>query len=124
MGWYITSVRSTSEPEGGVGSTRDVNWLGGIAKLEERFVAWEEDALWSFTTTAFRPGILARFVERIRLEPIDGRCRIVYNAGFEMSGIGRPLGQLLAAFVNHQIGPTLERLGAVAVARHGALDTR
>jgi hypothetical protein len=125
MGWYITSVRSTSDPEGGVGSTRDVHWLGGIGKLEERFIGWEEDTLWSFTTTAFRPGILAKFVERIRLESIDDdNCRIVYDAGFEMSRIGRPVGRLLTAFVNSQLRPTLRRLGDTAIEGNRAPGSR
>ncbi|MEI5098253.1 SRPBCC family protein [Streptomyces sp. PmtG] len=69
LGWSVTSAKSTSNPADGVGSTRTVVWLYGLGKLEERFVGWEDAALWSFTTTDFRPGIISKFVERIRLEP-------------------------------------------------------
>lgn len=121
MGWYITSVQSTSTPGHGIGSTRRVTWLYGLGQLEERFIGWEEPALWSFTTTSFRPGIFAKYVERIRIEPTDAvHCRIVYRAALEFRSWARPLQRLVLAFVNRAIGPTLERLSDQAMSRHGA----
>jgi hypothetical protein len=122
LGWYVTSSKSTSTPEEGIGSTRQVVWLYGLGKLEERFIGWEDSALWSFTTTDFRPGILSKFVERIRLEPIDDdSCRIVYRAAFDVTRTGRLVARPLMSFLNRAIGPTLQRMSDEAVKRqHGA----
>ncbi|MFJ2782954.1 MULTISPECIES: SRPBCC family protein [unclassified Streptomyces] len=116
LGWYVTSVKSTSHPEEGVGSTRKVVWLYGLGKLEERFIGWEDSALWSFTTTDFRPGIISKFVERVRLEPLDGdSCRIVYRAAYDLTGPGKLIARPLAAFLDRAIGPTLARMSDAAV---------
>ncbi|MFJ4770825.1 SRPBCC family protein [Streptomyces uncialis] len=124
LGWYVTSTKSTSNPEEGVGSTRRVVWLYGLGKLQERFIGWEEAALWSFTTTDFRPGIISKFVERVRLEPIDDTsCRIVYRAAFDLTRPGKLLARPLTGFFNRAIGPTLQRMSEAAVAQHkGAVN--
>lgn len=119
LGWYVTSTKSTSNPEAGIGSTRRVQWLFGIGQLQERFIGWEEDALWSFTTTDFRPGIISKFVERVTLEPIDETsCRIVYRNAYDLTGVGKLFARPLTMFLDRAIGPTLGRMSDAAVAHH------
>jgi len=64
LGWFVTSVEPTSDPEHGVGSTREVTFLYGLGKLKERYIGWEDQKLWPFTATSFRPGVFSKFVER------------------------------------------------------------
>lgn len=117
LGWYVTSVKTTSSVAHGVGSTRAVNWLFGLGRLEERFIGWEEPILWSFTLTAVRPAVFNTFVERIRIEPIDDAgCRIHYAMGTELVGPAKLLARPLAGWVNREIGPTLQRMSDAAVA--------
>ncbi|NMO04031.1 hypothetical protein HH308_22715 [Gordonia sp. TBRC 11910] len=118
LGWYVTSVATTSTAEHGVGSTRAVSWLYGIGRLEERFIGWEEPSLWSFTLTGARPGLFREFVERIRIEPLgEDSCRVHYDMGVDFTPFGKVLARPLIAWVNQEIGSTLQRLSDAAVAR-------
>jgi hypothetical protein len=103
LGWFVTSVEPTSDPEHGVGATRAVTFLYGLGRLEERFIAWQEPSLWSFTATSFRPGVFSKFVERVRIEPADdGSCRIVYRAAFDFTPLARPLARIVAGWLNRE----------------------
>ncbi|WP_175400077.1 SRPBCC family protein [Tsukamurella pseudospumae] len=116
LGWFVTAVTPTSDPEHGVGSTRTVTFLYGLGSLEERFVAWEENRLWSFTATSFRPRFFSSFMERVTFEAVDEtRCRIHYRAGIDFTALGRPFARPAIAFLNRAIVPTLERMSALAV---------
>jgi Polyketide cyclase / dehydrase and lipid transport. len=118
LGNGVTSVEPTSDPEHGVGSTRTVTFLHGLGKLEERFIGWEEPTLWSFTATSFRPGIFSRFVERVRIEPLnDGSCHIVYRLALDFRLLARPLAPIVVGVLSRAIRPTLARMSQAAVER-------
>ncbi|OHT89083.1 hypothetical protein BKG68_04345 [Mycobacteroides saopaulense] len=118
LGWFVTKVEPTSDPEHGVGATREVTFLWGLGKLKERFIGWEEPHLWSFTSVGFRPKVFTAFVERVRFETVDdNNCRIVYRMGADVARLYRPLAPLLMRFLNRAIVPTLEGARDLAVTR-------
>jgi len=109
-----TDLRSRA----GVGSTREVTFLYGLGKLKERYIGWEDQKLWSFTATSFRPGVFSKFVERVTFEPVDDDSRRVhYRAGVDFTPLGRPFARLAVAWLSRAIGPTLQRMSELAVAR-------
>ncbi|MFJ6661085.1 SRPBCC family protein [Streptomyces sp. NPDC091377] len=118
MGSFVTKVRSTSDPEHGVGATREVTFLWGLGKLKERFVGWEEPSLWSFTAVGFRPKVFSRFVERVRIEPVDdASSRIHYSMGSELSPLFKPLAPLIRRWFDGAALTTLRGLSEQAVKR-------
>lgn len=111
LGSFVTKVEPTSNPEHGIGSTREVTFYWGLGKLRERFIGWDEPNLWSFTAVGWRPKVFTRFVERIRIESVDeANCEIVYRLGVDFAPLYRPLGPVVMGAVNRAIGPTLERM--------------
>ena len=118
LGWFVTKVEPTSDPEHGVGATREVTFLWGLGKLKERFIGWEEPHLWSFTSVGFRPKVFTGFVERVRFEPVDDNsCQIVYRMGADFAPLYRPLAPLVIRFLNRAIVPTLEGARDIAIRR-------
>ncbi|ANA99424.1 Uncharacterised protein [Mycolicibacterium phlei] len=117
LGWFVTRVEPTSDPEYGVGATREVTFLWGLGKLKERFIGWEEDRLWSFTAVGFRPKVFTAFVERVHFEAVDeNNCRIIYRMGADFAPLYRPFAPLVLRFLNRAIVPTLEGARDIAVA--------
>jgi hypothetical protein len=118
LGAFVTHVEPTSDPEHGLGSTREVTFLWGLGKLKERFIGWDEPYLWSFTAVGFRPKIFTRFVERVRFEPVDeANCRIMYRLGVDFAPLYRPLAPLVIRALNRAIVPVLEHASDLAVKR-------
>jgi Polyketide cyclase / dehydrase and lipid transport. len=119
VGSGVTSVEPTSDPDDGVGSTRTVTFWR-FAKVEERFIGWEEPTLWAFTGTSFRPRIFSKLVERFVVEPIDDQsCRISYRMGADFPPLLRPLAPLIIRRFSRAAGSPLERMGQEAVKRRG-----
>jgi hypothetical protein len=91
----ITSVKATSIPAYGTGSTRRVT-LWGIAGLEEKFIGWDEPRLYAFTGINLTPKTLTKLVERFRIETIDEtNCRIHYNMGADFPLLLKPISGML-----------------------------
>lgn len=117
IGSGFTSVESTSDPDYGVGSTRTVT-VWRVAKVEERFVGWQEPTLWAFTATSLRPGVLSKLVERFEIEPEgDDRCRVSYRAGCDFPPFLRPFAGIIVRLLARPVGPALERLSQEALRR-------
>lgn len=87
--WYpgMKSCVSTSDPAGGVGSTRTVQ-VGGL-KADEQFVAWEPEALWAFTITKTNMPMATRFLEQVELIPDGSSTTVRYTGSFEPTLITR-----------------------------------
>ncbi|GAB2570563.1 hypothetical protein GCM10027167_90310 [Nocardia heshunensis] len=117
LGWIVTKVVPTSDPEHGVGATRKVVWLYGLGGLTETFIGWEEPTLWSFTANTVRPGVFSRFMERVTVEPVSATsCRVHYRAGIDFSWWARPFSGFVTGYLGKAIRPALEDMGAIAVA--------
>lgn len=117
--WFsgVKACRSTSEPATGIGSTREVVLSGG-ARFQERFIAWEEGALWAFTATEMTPGGFRSLVERVTIEAIDaGRTRVTYRMAFDPSLLLKPLAPLLTRAVGRNLDKAMEALGREAISR-------
>lgn len=120
--WFgpaLVSCEPTSNVEEGVGATRMVRLRGGAA-ITERFIAWDEGALWAFTGTAAKPKVFAKLVERARLEPLPGdRTRITYTMAFEPNGLLRFGGPLLSRGISLSLKSALKNLARRAEAAAG-----
>jgi len=117
--WFgpaLASCEPTSEPDHGVGSTRSVKLRGG-ATVEERFIAWDEPELWSFTGTSMKPALFRELVERVILAPIgEERTRITYTMALTPGPALWPVVPLLKLGVSRSLGQALEALGRTAAA--------
>jgi len=117
IGFGITNVVPTSNPETGVGCTRTNTFFYGLAKLEETFIAWEEPKVWAFTGTGFRPGIFSGFVERLTLEPAGDNGSIIhYRLGVDVIPLMKPFMGIMLAMIRKQLSKVLGRLSEAAVA--------
>lgn len=121
--WFpnVKVCTSTSDPATGVGSTREVR-LPGNAMVEERFIAWEDEALWAFTAETMKPTLFRSLVERVTLtEPTPGRTSVTYRMAFEPTtatrlvapmvrfGLERNLAKALAGLADHVVRSSSER---------------
>ena len=115
--WFgpsLVTCEPTSTDEHGVGSTRRVTLRGG-ATVDERFIAWDEPELWSFTGTGMKPALFRELVERVVLAPIgDDRTRITYTMALTPAPALRPFVPLLRAGVGRSLRQALEELGRTA----------
>ncbi|WP_030688157.1 SRPBCC family protein [Streptomyces sp. NRRL B-1347] len=92
----------------------------GPGQRKERFVGWDEPHPWSFTAAGLRPEVFSKFVERVRIEPVDDtRCRIVYRCGLGFAPLFRPFAPLAMRGLSRAAVPTLEGLSEQAVKRMG-----
>ena len=123
IGSGVSKIQPTSTPEEGVGATRTVWFFGGLGRLDETFIAWDEPTVWSFTGTAFRPGVFTKFVERVSLEPSGGDgCRITYRLALETRPAIRPLDGIIRRVLAWQPPRVLASLSSAASRRHPADD--
>jgi len=80
----LKSVRPTSTPPSGVGSTREVVLTGGLT-FQERFIAWDEPERWAFTGLE-GPRIVRSLVERVTVHELGpGRTEVTYRMAVEPS---------------------------------------
>lgn len=78
----IRSVRPTSTPPSGVGSTREVVLSGGLT-FQEEFIAWDEPELWAFTGIE-GPPVARGLVERVTVRELEpGRTQVTYRMAIE-----------------------------------------
>lgn len=117
--WFfgVRSCEATSDPAGGVGSTRRVQLTGG-ARFEERFIAWEPGALWAFTAESMAPPVFRSLVERVTItEVAPGRTSVTYRVAFDPVGWLRPTAPILRAGLRRTLTRAMGRLGDEAVDR-------
>lgn len=111
--WFggVKACRATSEPTTGVGSTREVV-LGGGARFEERFIAWEDEALWAFTATAMTPVAAFRsLVERVTITELSpGRTRVTYRMAIDPKPLLKPVAPLLAKAISGNLAKAMRAL--------------
>ncbi len=120
--WFsgVTSCRSTSDPSTGVGSTRRVSLVGPGSKIDERFIAWDEDERWAFTATDATPALWRSLVERILIEDLgNGRCRVTYRMAFEPSWWMRPLAGVFRKAMEGNLARATTALGVEVAGRRG-----
>ncbi len=114
----VTSVKTTSSPGHGLGSTRRVTFFG-FASVSEKFVGWEEPTLWAFTGTSFTPKVFTKLVERFQIEPIDDRsCRIIYTIGADFPFLMKLISGRFLRFFTGAANAALQRLSNEAVRRY------
>ncbi len=90
--WFegCKECRSTSDPVGGIGSTRSISVRG--LRVDERFIGWEPQRLWAFTVVGLRPQFARRMAERAAFRELpDGRTRIDYRIAVEPSWWAKPM---------------------------------
>lgn len=111
--WFgpsLLACEPTSEAEAGVGSTRRVRLKGG-AVVAERFIAWDEPSLWSFTGTGARPKVFSSLVERATLDELPGgRTRVTYTMAFALPGALGRLAPLVAKAITRNLAGALAGL--------------
>lgn len=111
--WFggVNHARATSDPATGVGSTREVVLPGGVT-FQERFIAWEEEALWSFTATAMTPVAAFRsLVERVTIVELEpGRTRVTYRMAFDPKPLLAPVAPLLAKAISGNLTKAMRAL--------------
>jgi Polyketide cyclase / dehydrase and lipid transport len=85
------SIRWTSAPPFGVGSTRQAKVLGGAITAHEYFFIWEEGRRYAFYFTRANVPVFANVAEDYVVEP-DGadRCRFTWRVGLTPSAVGKP----------------------------------
>lgn len=111
--WFpnVKTCVATSEPPTGVGSTRRVSLPGG-ASIDERFIAWEPEALWAFTAETARPAVFRSLVERITITEIEsGRTSVVYRMAFDPHPVLKPAAGLLRVAIGKNLTKAMHALG-------------
>lgn len=117
--WFpsVKKVEPTSTKESGVGMTRRVTVAGGPT-VDERFIAWDEEKLWSFTGVSGKPAAFKKLVERAIIEPVDDtHTRITYRMAFEPAAVFKPLSGILKKQISKQITQGMVNLGKQVTAR-------
>jgi hypothetical protein len=112
----LKSVRPTSTPASGVGSTREVVLSGGLT-FQEQFIAWDEPHLWAFTGLE-GPRIARGLVERVTVEDLGpAQTRVTYRMAIEPSpGFGW-LVKAGRSGVERNLSKALRNLDAAVAAR-------
>jgi carbon monoxide dehydrogenase subunit G len=114
--WFpgVKACRSTSDPAIGLGSTRSVE-LGAGVVVDERFIGWEEPALWAFTALSGPPGF-ASLVERVTLREVAGaRTEVTYRMAIGPKPALVPLFKVLRPVIEKNLASALSNLNQVVV---------
>lgn len=118
--WFpnVRGCTSTSDPATGIGSTREVR-LAGKVVIEERFIAWEEEALWAFTVeTMTGPSLFRSLVERVTLQsPTPGRTSVTYRMAFAPTTAAGPVAPIVRILLQRNLRKALDGLADHVVAR-------
>lgn len=123
--WFrgVRSCRPTSDPATGVGSTREVVLVGGT-RFQERFILWEEAAVWAFTATEMKPGGFRSLVERVTIEARGPSwTQVTYRMALDPSTLLRPVAPLLARAIGRNLTKAMEALGREAQDRRSQAPT-
>ena len=121
FGGGVTRVTPTSGDGHGVGATREVILGKGMGlRFHERFIAWDEGELWSFTGIEGPPG-LVKLVERCTIAVVDeGHTRVTYRMAFELKPLLRWTAPLLKKGISQAVTKGMEGLAKEVVARRSA----
>ncbi len=98
--WFdgMTSCQATSDPDSGVGATRQVKV--GPMELDEEFITWDEESCWAFTVTRTSIPFAKRMLEQISLTsigtPSQPATKVCYVGAIEPHSLTRPVFPLLA----------------------------
>ncbi|QXC59589.1 SRPBCC family protein [Aquihabitans sp. G128] len=117
--WFlgVKSCRATSDPATGVGSTRQVVLHGG-STFQERFIAWEEERLWSFTATEMKPPGFRALVERVTIEDLGPRrTKVTYRMAFDPTLPLKPLGPVLQRVLSRTLTKAMKSLASEVAGR-------
>lgn len=115
--WFPTMTRceATSEPAGGVGSTRSIK--AGPLALDEVFIIWQPGVAWGFTVIGSNLPLASRMLEMLEFEAIDGGATLVtYTGAFTPSTLVRPVFSLVKKRVETVWRGALTGLGAYVTA--------
>ena len=111
--WFknCRSCATTSEAEGGVGSTRLIDVSG--LRVNERFIAWEQQRQWAFTAIDMRMSFATAMVERATFQQMsDATTRVDYRIAVQPTWWARPLRRLLAGQVSKSFATSFRQLDA------------
>jgi uncharacterized protein YndB with AHSA1/START domain len=114
-GWatWVSIVRRatwTSEPQGGVGSTRRLTLRGGVV-LDEEFVVWERPHRWGFVIIGSNVPTFRAAVEVAELEgSADGGTHLRYRGGAEFVAGLRPFNRILTLILPEILDRSLAQL--------------
>ncbi|MGC4121806.1 MAG: SRPBCC family protein [Myxococcales bacterium] len=115
--WFrdLRKVEAVGPDGQGVGARRRV-WLGPL-QLEERFIAWEPGARFSFTMVGANVPGLAAMLEDWRLSPADGgaACEVDYTVALDLPGPLRSARRALPVPLRWMLGRALPGLARYAV---------
>lgn len=109
--WFpgATSCTTTSEARGGIGSMRHLKGRG--LDVVERFIVWEEPAVWGFTILEMKRSFASRMAERATITDIGGgRTRVVYRLAIEPKPWARWMRPLIAFGSDKTVGKGLENI--------------
>ncbi len=91
----IKKVPWTSPKPFGIGTTRDVDIMGGLT-VHEHFFAWDAPTRMGFYFVGTNKPAVNALAEYYELEPLgDGRTRFVWRFGYESRGFMRYVSPLL-----------------------------
>lgn len=116
--WFkrCSACRATSDPFGGVGSTRFIQ-VNGL-RVYEQFIAWEPEELWAFTVTDMTPRFADAMVERATFHAVDDRhTRIDYRIAVHPTWWAKPLRRLVAGQSAKSFTASFARLDQYLAAR-------
>ena len=111
--WFpkVLSCEATSDPATGIGSTRVVT-LPGKARVEERFIGWDEPHLWAFTATD-GPAMFGGLVERVTIEALDERrTEVAYRMALDPRGLLKPVFRFVRGSFEKNLATALRNLDA------------
>jgi Polyketide cyclase / dehydrase and lipid transport len=95
----LQAIDWTSRRPFGVGTTRTVHALGGLAVLRERYFRWEEGRRHSFTLEEATAPLFRGLAEDYLVEPTsDTSCRFTWTIAIEphpIARIGNPMNKAL-----------------------------
>lgn len=102
---WFTALDSVAITMGatGVGGGRRVT--ASRLYFDEEFTVWDEGEHFAFAVIASRLLVIAAMAESVRLEAVDGGCRVIYCQGLQGR---RGFGWILSAIWTRQNVPALE----------------
>ena len=106
----IRKVTWTSPKPFAVGTTRDVNIMGGLL-VHERFFVWEPPRRMAFYFVGTNKPAVASLAEYYELQPLDGgRTRFIWRVGYESRSAMRYVSPLLRPVVRLFMGHIVKGL--------------
>ena len=106
----IKSVVWETEQPYGRGTTRTVD-VSGQGKIQEYFLAWEQDQRMCFRFEQGEMNLVSALVEDYQVEALaNDRCRLTWNIAMQLRGFMRILTPVLSGVMKRQFAGMLDTL--------------